>query len=120
MTEMELKIRTRSFAVNVLNLVDQLPNRRSAYIIGNQLGRCASAMAAHYRVACRARSHDEFISRIGIVEEEADESTFWLDIIIDTGNASKEIVIPLLNESRELTAIFTASSKTAKKNNVTS
>ena len=116
MTEMELKIRTRKFAVTMLNFVDQLPNRRSAYIIGNQLGRCASSVAANYRAACRARSHAEFIAKMGIVEEEADESTFWLNIIIDTQNASKEIVIPLLNESRELTAIFTASSKTAKKN----
>lgn len=116
MTEMELKIRTRQFAVNVLNFVDQLPNKRSAFIIANQLGKCASSVAAKYRAACRARSHAEFISKIGIVEEEADESTFWLNIVIDTNNGTKDKVIPLLNESRELTAIFTASHKTAKTN----
>ena len=118
MTEKELKIRTKKFAVAILNLVDELPNRRSANIIGNQLGRSASSIASNYRAACRARSHAEFISKIGIVEEEADESTFWLDIIPETKNSTVELVTPLLNEARELTAIFTAASKTAKQNKV--
>ena len=116
MTEKELKIRTRKFAVEILNFVDKLPNRRSANIIGNQLRRCASSVASNYRAACRARSHAEFVSKIGIVEEEADESTFWLDVLPDTNNATLELVAPLLNEARELTAIFTAASKTAKQN----
>jgi len=118
MTEKELKIRTKKFAVAILNLVDELPNRRSANIIGNQLGRSASSIASNYRAACRARSHAEFISKIGIVEEEADESTFWLDIIPETKNSTVELITPLLNEARELTAIFTAASKTAKQNKV--
>ena len=116
MTERELKVRTRKFTVEVLNFVDQLPNRRSANIIANQLGRSASSVAANYRAACRSRSHAEFVAKIGIVEEEADESTFWLDIIPDTMNATKEKVDPLLTEARELTAIFTAANKTAKSN----
>lgn len=116
MTEKELKLRTRKFAVDVLNFIDLSPNRGSANIIGNQLGRCASSVAAKYRAACRGRSHAEFIAKIGIVEEEAGESTFWLDIIPDTKNGSKEVIDPLLNETRELTAIFTAASKTAKQN----
>jgi four helix bundle protein len=116
MTEKDLKIRTRKFTVNILNFVDRLPNRRSGNIIGNQLGRSASSVAANYRAACRGRSHAEFISKIGIVEKEADESTFWLDIIPDTKNATPEEVEPLLKEARELTAIFTAASKTAKQN----
>jgi len=116
MTEKELKIRTRKFAIDILNFVDKLPNRRSANIIGNQLGRCASSVAANYRAACRGRSHAEFVSKIGIVEEEADESVFWLDISPETKNATTEDVLPLLNEARELTAIFTAASKTAKQN----
>jgi four helix bundle protein len=103
-----IKIRTKKFAVAILNLVDELPNRRSANIIGNQLGRSASSIASNYRAACRARSHAEFISKIGIVEEEADESTFWLDIIPETKNSTVELITPLLNEARELTAIFTA------------
>ncbi len=116
MTEKELKIRTRKFVVDILNLVDELPNRGSANIIGNQLGRSASSIAANYRAACRARSHAEFVSKIGIVEEEADESGFWLDIIPETKNIAKEKIDPLLSESRELTAIFTAACKTAKFN----
>lgn len=116
MTERELKIRTRKFAVEIFQLIDQLPNRKSANIIANQLGRSASSIAANYRAACRARSHAEFVARIGIVEEEADESTFWLDILPETQNATPEKITPLLRESRELTAIFTAASKTAKAN----
>ncbi len=116
MTERELKIRTKRFTIDILNFVDQLPNRRSAHIIANQLGRSASSVAANYRASCRARSHAEFVAWIGIIEEEADESSFWLDIITETGNAPKEKVEPLLSEARELTVIFTASSKTAKSN----
>lgn len=116
MTEKELKIRTKKFAIDILNFIDQLPNRRSANIIGNQLGRSAASVAANYRAACRGRSHAEFVAKIGIVEEEADESVFWLDIRPDTKNASQESVDPLLKEARELTAIFTAASKTAKSN----
>lgn len=116
MTEQELKIRTRKFAVDIFNFTDKLPNRRSAQIIGGQLARCASSVAANYRAACRGRSHKEFTSKIGTVEEEADESTFWLDILPATKNATQVEVDPFLNEARELTAIFTASNKTAKRN----
>jgi four helix bundle protein len=116
MTEKELKIRTRKFAIDILNFVDKLPNKKSANIIGNQLGRSASSVAANYRAACRGRSHAEFVAKIGVVEEEADESVFWLDITPETKNATTEEVLPLLNEARELTAIFTAASKTAKQN----
>jgi four helix bundle protein len=116
MTEKELKIRTRKFAVAVLNLIDELPARRSANIIGNQLGRSSSWVAANYRAACRGRSHAEFVAKIGVVEEEADESVFWLDILPDTGNADMVVIDPLLREARELTAIFTAANKTAKAN----
>lgn len=116
MTEKELKIRTRKFAIDVLNFTDILPNRKSANIISNQLGRAASAVAANYRAACRARSHNGFIAKIGIVEEEADESTFWLDILPETKNSERTFVEPLLKEARELTAIFTAAGKTAKSN----
>ena len=114
MTEKELKLRTRKFAVDLLNFVGLLPNSRSANIPGNQSGKCASSVA-NYRAAYRGRSHAEFIAKIGIVEEEAGESTFRLDIIPDT-KTSKVVIDPLLNEAMELTAIFTAASKTAKQN----
>ena len=116
MTEKDLKIRTRKFAVTVLNFIDNLPTRRSGNIIASQLGRSASSVAANYRAACRGRSKAEFIAKMGIVEEEADESAFWLDIITETQNSTAEKVEPLLKEARELTAIFTSSNKTAKQN----
>lgn len=116
MTEKELKIRTRKFTVDILNFIDKLQAKRSATIIANQLGRCASSVAASYRAACRARSHAEFISKITIVEEEADETAFWLDIIPETNNAGQDEIQLLLDEARQLTAIFTAACKTAKKN----
>src|SRR5436189_1224228 len=99
MTEKKLKTRTKRFAIEILNFIDVLPNKKSDNIISNQLGRSASAIAANYRAACRARSHNEFIAKIGIVEEEADESTFWLDIIPETKNSPREIVEPLLKEA---------------------
>jgi four helix bundle protein len=116
MTEKELKSRTRKFAIDVFNFIDRLPNKKSANIIGNQLGRSASSIAANYRAACRARSHAEFIAKIGIVEEEADESHFWLDIMPEIENSNAGKVATLLNEAYELTAIFTAAHKTAKLN----
>jgi len=108
-------IHDRKFAVDVLNFVDKLPNRRSANIIGNQLVRSVSSVAANYRAACRGRSHAEFAAKIGIVEEETDESTFWLDIIPDTKNGTVDEVVPLLKEARELTAIFTAQARLPNK-----
>jgi four helix bundle protein len=116
MTEAELKRRTKKFAIEVLNFIDKLPNRKSASIIAYQLGRCASSVAANYRAACRGRSKAEFIAKIGIVEEEADECIFWLDIIVDTLNGKDDQTSKLLNEANQLTAIFTASAKTAKHN----
>jgi len=116
MTEKELKIRTKKFAVDIFNFIDKLSGRRSANIIGNQLGRCASSIAANYCAACRARSHAEFIYKIGLVEEEADESTFWLDVLMETKNSGHELIAPLLDEARQLTAIFTSACKTAKRN----
>jgi len=119
MNERELKLRTKKFAVDILKLVDRLPKTRSGNIIGGQLGRCGTSVAANYRAACRGRSNDEFIAKMGVVEEEADESTFWIDILPATGNATNEDITPLLKESRELTAIFTSSNKTAKQNRAT-
>ena len=93
MTERELKLRTWKFAVDILKLVDRLPNRRSAVIVGGQLGRCGTAVAANYRAACRARSHKEFTAKIGVVEEEADESTFWISLLSASGNCTKKSIL---------------------------
>jgi four helix bundle protein len=114
MQSADLKRRTREFAVRVMRLADGLPKKASARVVGGQLLRCATSVGANYHVACRARSKAEFVSKIGIVLEECDECLFWLQLIIDAGLMSARRTEALLKEAHELTAIFTASSKTAK------
>lgn len=111
-----LKQRTREFALQVFKLVDALPRSKSVEIIGNQLARAASSIGANYRAACRGRSKADFISKIGIVEEEADETQYWLELLMDMGKTNQQEIITLLEEAKELKAIFTASGKTAKLN----
>ena len=111
----QLRDRTKDFAVRIVHLFRSLPPAREAQIIGNQLLRCGTAVGANYRAACHARSRAEFISKIGIVAEEADESVFWIELLSDLGILKKERLEHLLNEARELTAIFTASRQTAKR-----
>jgi four helix bundle protein len=113
MTKLDLQRRTKQFALRVLKLVDSLPNRRSGWIIGDQLGRCATSVGANYRAACKSRSRAEFISKIGVVEEEADESAFWLEMILGSAMLASEEVGPLLREANELVAIMGASRITA-------
>jgi four helix bundle protein len=86
-----------------------------AEIIGKQLLRSGTSVAANYRAVCRARSKREFISRVGVVVEEADETVFWLEMLHDNNILPQARLQPLLNEARELTAIFTASERTAKR-----
>jgi four helix bundle protein len=117
MNENELKARTKSFSLRVMKLVDALPNTTAGRAIGNQLIRSGTSVGANYRAACRGRSKAEFIAKIGIVVEEADESAFWLELIMDGELLARETVIPLHQEAEELTAIFTASGRTAKQNN---
>ena len=83
--------------------------------MGKQLLRCGTSVAANYRAVCRARSKPEFIARVGVVVEEADESVFWLEMLTDNGIMKAVRVEPLLNEAKELTAIFTAAQETAKR-----
>src|SRR5437762_11812250 len=113
MTTEEIKQRTKSFAVRVTRLVDALPNTVKGRAIANQIMRSATTIGANYRAACRARSRAEFIAKIGIVEEEADESCFWLELIIDSGLLNEDRIRPLLSEAGELVAIMAASSKSA-------
>ena len=104
-----LKDRTKRFALRVIRLVRALPNTVEGREIGKQLLRCGTSVAANYRSACRARSKVEFLSKLGIVEEEADESVFWLELIIDAELLDRKQVEPLLNEANELTAIMVSS-----------
>jgi four helix bundle protein len=97
-----------------VKLFRALPRAVEAQVIGKQLLRSGTSVAANYRAACRARSKAEFIAKIGIVLEEVDESVLWIEMLIDAAILKKERVDPLLNEARQLTAIFTASRQTAK------
>ena len=110
----ELKRRTKAFAIRIIRLVEALPNSPTARVIGNQLLRSGTSVGANYRAACRARSQADFVSKIGVVEEEADESAYWLELLVEAGILPIDRIKDLLNEANELTAIFTSSGRTAK------
>jgi four helix bundle protein len=109
----DLKARTKQFALRVMKMVDALPRTIQGRAIAKQIIRSATSVAANYRAACRARSRAEFIAKIGVVEEEADESCFWLELIIDSGLLTEERIRSLLSEAGELVAIMAASRKSA-------
>jgi four helix bundle protein len=112
----ELKERTKRFALRIVKLSDALPSRQAARVMGGQVLRSGTSVAANYRAACRARSHAEFISKIGIVVEEADETVFWLELLAESEIVQAGKLSPLLTEAKELLAIFAASQLTAKHN----
>jgi len=109
----DLKARTKQFALRVMKMMDALPRTIQGRTIAKQIIRSATSVAANYRSACRARSRAECIAKIGVVEEEADESCFWLELIIDSGLLTDERIRPLLSEAGELVAIMAASRKSA-------
>jgi four helix bundle protein len=109
MNPTELKQRTKLFALRVMKLVDALPATKSGNAIGNQLVRSGTSVGANYRASCRARSKAEFIAKIGVVEEEADETAFWMELIVDGGLLPEAKVVALLKEASELTAIMASS-----------
>src|SRR5215475_6492440 len=111
-----LKERTKQFAIRIVTLFRSLPKTEEGRIIGRQLLRSATSVAANYRAVCRARSPADFISKMGIVLEEADETMFWLELLVDSGIVARQSLTPLLKESNELVAIFVASLRTAKSN----
>jgi len=115
MTPKELKDRTKRFAVDVVQLTRELPNTLDGRRIGQQFLDSGTSVAANYRSACRARSHAEFVSKLGIVEEESDEALFWLELMVETKLVTQQRAAKLLKKADELTAIFVASLKTAKR-----
>ena len=117
MTSDELKRRTKQFALRVMKLVDALPRTTTGRAIGGQLVRSGTSVGANYRAASRGRSKAEFAAKVGTVAEEADESCFWLALIIEGQLVPEHLVQPLLEEANELTAIFTASAKTTRLTN---
>ncbi len=112
----ELKKRTKKFGLNTIKLVESLPSTQAGRVIGNQLLRSALSVGANYRAACRGRSKADFISKVGITIEEADESQHWLEMLAEAGIVSPDKLKPLMQEANELVAILTASAKTAREN----
>lgn len=110
------KNRTRQLALNIIRLYQALPKSGEAKIIGNQLMRSATSVAANYRAACRARSDAEFFSKLSIVVEEADETEFWLSLLIDSGIKADDFTQKLHQESLEILKIVAKSRKSAKIN----
>ena len=110
----ELRTRTKAFALRVIRMSQALPRNREANILLQQVLRSATSMAANYRAAGRSRSKAEFIAKIGVVVEEADETVFWLEMLADSGIVQSTKLQNLLEEATQSVAIFTASRKTAK------
>jgi four helix bundle protein len=114
MKNQELKDRTKRFALRIIRLTDSLPRKMAADVLGRQVLRSATSVAANYRSACRARSRADFISKMGVVEEEADESGFWLELIGDAQLLPADNLAELHREAGELTAIAVSSIRTAR------
>jgi four helix bundle protein len=110
-----LKNRTKQFALRIIRVIRALPHGPEGRIIGNQLLRSGMSVAANYRAVCRARSRPEFLAKLAIVIEEADESAFWLELLVDSGLVSQSKLKDLQSEANQLVAIFNASRTTAKK-----
>jgi len=110
----DLKARTKQFAIRTVQLYAALPKTTEARVLGRQVLRSGTSLAANYRAACRARSRAEFIAKLGTVVEEADETVFWLELLVDTEIVERDKMNDLLKEAQELLAIFSASRRTAK------
>ena len=111
-----LRARTKTFAVRIVRLFRTLPKTDEGRILGKQLLRSATSVAANYRAATRARSPAEFISKMGIVVEEADESVFWIELLVESGCVEAARVAELLDEAHQLVRIFSAARRTARAN----
>jgi four helix bundle protein len=111
----EFKKRTKRFALRVIRLVETLEKRGASEVIGKQLLRSASSVGANYRSACRARSPAEFCAKLGVVEEEADESAYWIELLIDSGLVRESLLKNLLEEANAITAMVAASIVTTRK-----
>ena len=110
----DLQVRTKRFALRAIRLVESLPRGRTADTVGRQLLRCGTSVGANYRAACRARFPAEFMARMGIVEEEADESAYWIELLVEAGLVDATLVAELAKEANELVAMTIASIKTTR------
>ena len=114
--QQDLRDRTKKFAVRIVRVYRALPFKTDAQVLGKQLIRSGTGVAANYRAACRSRSKAEWIAKIGIVVEEADETVFWLEMLSECDIVQQKKLEPLMAEAHELSAIFTASQFTARGN----
>ncbi|HUL42761.1 MAG TPA: four helix bundle protein [Bacteroidota bacterium] len=110
----QLKDRTKNFAVRIIQIIDLLPQKRSCEILGRQVLRSASSVGANYRAAVRARSKAEFVAKMHTVQEEGDETQYWIQLLHESGSIGDTDFQELQAEAKELTAIFTATEKTAR------
>jgi four helix bundle protein len=115
LTPEELKKRTKQFGLRVIRLVENLPKTKTASTIGGQLLRCGTSVGANYRAACRGRSKAELIAKLGVVEEEADESAFWIGTLVEAEIVKIGSVRQLHAEADELTSIMVKSRQTARR-----
>jgi four helix bundle protein len=112
--EIDLKARTKSFALRIIKLFTSLPKTTEAQVMGKQVLRSGTSIGAQYREACRSRSSAEFISKIESSLQELDETAYWLELLVDSGSVKPEKLIDLQKETDELIAIFVSSVKTTK------
>jgi four helix bundle protein len=117
MNEQQFRDRTRKVALAIIAFADELPRARSTDVIVGQLLRSATSIAANYRAACRARSTADMIAKLSVVEEEADETVFWLGMLVNARKAENKLCAPLINEGTEILAMTVASIKTLRMRN---
>jgi four helix bundle protein len=110
----QLRERSKRFAIRIIRLFRVLKQPEEARVIGRQLLRSGTSIAANYRAVCRARSRAEFVSKMGVVVEEADETVFWLELLVESEILPKTRLAPLIDEATQLVSIFSASLKTAR------
>ena len=116
MQERDLQIRTKRFALQVIHFCEALPKDDASKVLGRQLLRSGTSVGANYRAACRAKSKPAFISKMGDVLEEADESGYWVELLTESGKVDPKSAMALLSEANELVAISISSINTAKRN----
>ena len=114
MDPIELKTRTKAFAVRVIKLVDKLPDSRASNAIARQMVRSGMSVGANYRAAYRAKSRADFIAQLGIVEEECDETVYWMELLVESGKMKLDAITGLMNEATQILAIIVASINTAR------
>jgi four helix bundle protein len=113
----ELKQRTKDFGKRVIKMIEALPKNTTTTVIGRQLLRSATSVGANYRAVCRAKSRADFVAKLGIVEEECDESLYWIEMLVETNQIKPALVSNLVKEGEEILAIVVTSAKTARMKN---